>query len=163
MPYAYGNYIRQFCSKISGKFMIDLDIAKSRLFKKKLTLSIVKNNEILFETVSDKISGFLYAIDKLGAKLEGSSVADRVAGKAVALLCVYVKVKAVYADVLSKNAKAVFERNSIQLEWKSLVANILDLNQSEICPFEKAAMEISNPIKAYLCFRALSKSFGSSC
>ncbi len=143
--------------------MIDLEIAKSRLFNKKLTLSIVKNREILFETVSHKISGFLSAIDKLGAKLEGASVADHVAGKAVALLCVYVKAKAVYADVLSKNAKAVFDRNGIQLEWKSLVTNILDLNHREICPFEKAAMEISNPIKAYLCFKALSKSFEPSC
>ena len=138
--------------------MSDLDIAKSRLYEEDLTLAIVKNGEVLFETRSHRISGFLGAIEKLGDALEGAAVADRVAGKAIALLCVYAKISDVYAEVLSKKAKAVFEENGIRHEWKELVANILNLNKSRVCPFEKAAAEISDPKDAYKAFKALQES-----
>ena len=135
--------------------MSDLELAKSKLYEKELTLTIVKNGEALFETRSHRISGFLGAIEQFGVKLEGASVADRVAGKAIALLCVYANIKEVYAEVLSKKAKTVFEQNDIHHEWKELVGNILDLNKSGVCPFEKAAEGISDPEIAYSAFKAL--------
>jgi len=139
--------------------MNDLDIAKSHLYKKGLTLTIVKKGVVLFETGSHRISGFLGAIEQLGARLEGASVADRVVGKAIALLCVYAKISEVYAEVLSRQAKAVFEENGIPCLWKELADNILDLNRSGVCPFEKAASDISDPEKAYATFKALLQSF----
>jgi hypothetical protein len=139
--------------------MSDLDTAKSRLYGVDLTLVVVKNGEVLFETGSHRISGFLGAIEQLGARLEGAAVADRVAGKAVALLCVYAGIREVYAEVLSRKAKAVFEENGIPCEWKELVDTILDLNRSGVCPFEKAAADISDPEKAYAAFKALQQSF----
>jgi len=65
----------------------------------------------------------------------------------------------VYAEVLSRKAKAVFEENGIPCEWKKLVDNILDLNRSDVCPFEKAAADISDPEAAYAAFKALQESF----
>ena len=138
--------------------MNDLEIAKTQLHRKELTLAIVKNGEVLFETHSHRISGFLGAIEKFGAVLEGAAVADRVAGKAIALLCVYAKINDVYADVLSEKAKAVFEENSVRHEWKELVKNVLNLNKSGVCPFEKAAADISDPKDAYKAFKALQES-----
>jgi hypothetical protein len=139
--------------------MTDLDIAKRRLHEENLTLVVVKNGEVLFDTGSHLISGFVSAIEKLDAKLQGATVADRVAGKAVALLCVYAGIRNVYAGVVSRKAKAVFEKHGIQCEWKELVDNILDLNRSSVCPFEKAAADISDPEQAYAVFKALLKSF----
>jgi hypothetical protein len=138
--------------------MNDLEIAKHALYKKELKLVIVKNGELLFETRSHRISGFLDAIEQFGTKLEDASLADRVAGKAIALLCVYVKIKEVYADILSKKAKTAFEENGISHEWKELVDNVLDLNKSGVCPFEKAAADISDPKHAYRIFKALQES-----
>jgi len=140
----------------------DLEIAKERLSEKSLTLSIVKNGEIIFETALSGISGVLEAIEKFGDGLEGASVADRVTGKAIALLCVYAKVKAVYAIILSKGAKSVFEKHAVYHEWKELVENILDVKKAGICPFEKLANEISNPKDAYKRLKALQKSLKSS-
>jgi hypothetical protein len=142
--------------------MNDLDAAKSRLYDENLTLTIVKKGTVLFETSSHRISGFLSAIELLGAKLEGASVADKVAGKAVALLCVYAGINEVYAEVLSKKAKAVFGENQIHCEWKELVEKILDLNRSSVCPFEKVAAGISDPQRAYKAFMALLQSFRAS-
>jgi hypothetical protein len=135
--------------------MSDLDIAKTELYEEQLTLAIVKNGAVLFETKSRRISGFLDAVETLGDKLEGASLADRVAGKAVALLCVYAKIRAVYATVLSRKAQAVFKQNNISVQWRELVDNVLDADKSRVCPFEKAAAEFSDPEKAYKTFRNL--------
>lgn len=129
--------------------MQDLEKAKQRLNESNLTLSIVKNRKILFETTSNRISGFLDAYEKLGDKLEGASVADKVVGKAIALLCVHTKAKAVYAAILSKNAKTLFEKYAVYHEWNKLVENILNVSGADVCPFEKLAKEISNPKDAY--------------
>jgi len=135
--------------------MQDFEIAKKQLYEKQLTLVIVKNGQVLFQTDSHRISGFIGAIDKFGAQLNGASVADRVAGKALALLCVYAGIREVYAEVLSRKAKAVFEENKIVVEWKQLVDNVLDLNKTGVCPFEKAAAGISDPKDSYVAFKAL--------
>ena len=138
--------------------MLDLEIAKDRLSEDGLTLSIVKNGEVVFETVSHGVSGFLEAVEKFGDELEGASVADRIVGRAVALLCVYAKVGAVYAMVLSRNAKELLEENMVHYEWKRLVENILNVNKTELCPFERLAMEISSPRDAYERLKALQTS-----
>jgi len=138
--------------------MQDLEIAKKRLSEKSLTLSIVKNGKVVFEDASNGISGFLQAIEKFGDELEGTSVADKVTGKAIALLCVYAKVKEIYAIILSKGAKSVLEKYVVRHEWKNLVEKILNADRTEICPFEKLAKEISNPNNAYRRLKALQKS-----
>ena len=135
--------------------MNDLEKAKTQLTQKQLTLVIVKNGETLFETQFHRISGFLTAIEQLGKKLENASIADKVVGKAVALLCVYARVKAVYAETLSSEAKTVFEENRVTYEWKELVETILDDKKQDMCPFEKEATNITNPKEAYNRFKAL--------
>lgn len=135
--------------------MTDLDIAKNELYEENLTLAIVKNGEVLYATKNHRISGFLDAIEKLDSKLEGASLADRVAGKAIALLCVYAKITEVYATVLSRKAQAVLKQHKITFHWTELVDNVLDANKTGVCPFEKAAANISNPTEAYTAFRAL--------
>jgi hypothetical protein len=135
--------------------MNDLEIAKTELYQKDLTLAIIKNGQAIFETKSNRISGFLDAIENLQDHLEGASLADRVAGRAIALLCVYAKIKEVYAQVLSKNAQETFKQNKIPCHSDEIVDNILNTNKTHICPFEKAAEGISNPQKAYEKFKML--------
>jgi len=135
--------------------MTDLEIAKNELCEENLTLAIVKNGELLYSTKSHRISGFLDAIGQCGDKLEGASVADKVAGKALALLCAYAKVKEVYAAVMSRQAVSVFKKAKINSHWNELVDNILDSNKTGMCPFEKAAANISDPGKVYSTFSSL--------
>jgi len=129
--------------------MTDLEIAKSQLYDENLTLAIVKNGSLLYSTKSHRISGFLDAIEKCGENLQDASLADRVVGKAVALLCAYSKIKEVYAAVISRKAQSVLKQNKIACQWNELVTNVLDTNRSGTCPLEKAAAEISDPEKAY--------------
>jgi hypothetical protein len=135
--------------------MQDLEIAKKQLYEKQLKLVIVKDRQVLFQTDSHRISGFIHAIDNLGVKLSGASVADRVGGKALALLCVYAGIHEVYAEVLSKKAKAVFEANEVTVAWKQIVDNVLNSEKTDVCPFEKVAADITDPRVSYAVFKAL--------
>ena len=135
--------------------MQDLEIAKKTLYDNDLTLAIVKNSTVIFRTDAHRISGFLRAIEQNGAALQGAVVADRVAGKALALLCVYSGIKQVYAEVLSRKAQVVFKENGVGFEWKEIVDNILDMNKKGVCPFEKVAADISDPKESYLAFKVL--------
>jgi hypothetical protein len=135
--------------------MTDLEIAKSELYEENLTLAIVKNGALIYSTKSHRISGFLDAIEKCGENLQGASIADRVVGKAIAFLCAFAKIKEVYAAVLSRKAQVIFKQNKIAYHWTELVDNVLDAAKTGMCPFEKAAAEISEPEKAYKTFLSL--------
>jgi len=120
-----------------------------------LTLCIVRDGRVIFESASRGISGFLDAVQTLGDKLEGASVADRVVGKAVALLCVDSRVGAVYASTLSRDAKQLFDGCSVHVEWGELVESILDAGRRETCLFERLALGITDTKDAYSRLRAL--------
>ena len=77
--------------------MLDIEIAKTLLRNEHLTLVIVKDEQVLYQTDSHRISGFISAIEEVGSKLVGASVADRIVGKALALLFVYAQIQGVYA------------------------------------------------------------------
>ncbi len=135
--------------------MQDLEIAKKQLYEKNLTLVIVKNSIILFQTDSHRISGFIGAIEKIGDQLNGASAADRVAGKALALLCIYAGIRQIYAEVLSKKALTVFEDSKIMFKCKEIIDNVLDMEKAGVCPFEKVAADISDPKQSYAAFKTL--------
>jgi hypothetical protein len=141
--------------------MTDLQIAKTKLHEEELTLVVVKSGEVLFRTRNHRITGFLDAIGELGERLEGASLADRVAGKAVAFLCAYARIKSVYASVLSKKAQTVFTQYKISVHWKDLVDNVLNANKTSVCPFEKKAEKMSSSEEAYLAFKNLRDTMGS--
>jgi len=129
--------------------MKDLETAKRRLSERHLTLSVVKEGHVIFEAKTHGVSGFMEAVEEFKDRLDGASVADRVVGKAIALLCVYVNARAVYAATISKAAKVLLEGNSVYLEWDSLVENILGADKSKTCPFEQLVERITDPADAY--------------
>ncbi len=139
--------------------MTDLEIAKSELYEENLTLAIVKHGALLYSTKSHGISGFLEAIEKCKENLQGASLAVRVVGKAVALLCVYAKINEVYASVMSRKAQVVFKQNKISCHWNELVENVFDTDKTGMFAFEKAAARISEPHKAYKDFKTMLASF----
>jgi hypothetical protein len=129
--------------------MKDLNVAKNRLDEAGLTLVVVKDETVIFESKRHGVSSFLEAIERLEDQLETSSVADRVVGMSVALLCVYSHIKAVYGDTLSQSAKTFLEENDVYSESTELVERILNAERTGTCPFEQLVRRIRNPKVAY--------------
>lgn len=129
--------------------MKDLDVAKNRLDEAGLTLVVVKDENVIFESKLHGVSSFLEAIERFDDQLENSSVADRVVGMSVALLCVYSHIKAVYGETLSRRAKTFLEENDVYSESTALVEKILNAEKTGTCPFEQLVRRIRNPEVAY--------------
>ncbi len=129
--------------------MNDLEIAKQRLKSKKLNLVFVRNSTIIFETNTEGLSGFLQAIEKLNSDLQDASVADKIMGKAAALLCAYSNIKATFAQTLSQSGSKILKTHNIYYEFETLVPTILNQEKTNKCPFEKLVKNTNNPKKAY--------------
>ena len=129
--------------------MDDLQIAKQILKHEKLNLVFVKNSKPLFKTSKEGLGGFLEAMEKFNDALSGASVADKIIGKAAALLCAYSNVKAAYAITLSKSGLNILNTHNISCEFEILVSTILNSKKTDLCPFEKLIEKINNPKKAY--------------
>jgi formylmethanofuran dehydrogenase subunit E len=127
----------------------DLKIAKNRLMNDDMNLCIVKGGKILFESRSHGVAGFLKAVEKHEGNLEGSCIADKIVGKAIALLCVHFNIGAVYADTLSRPGKTIFEKFSLHFEYSNLVDNVLDAKRTSLCPFERLVKNVLDPDDAY--------------
>jgi len=132
----------------------DLNLARQRLDNKNLSLVIAKEGRVLFETEAHGISGLLDAIKTLGNSMVDSSVADRIVGRAAALLLVYSGVAAVFAVTVSNGGIKVLETNNIFIEFVRRVPRILDSKRVDVCPFERLVAESSDPREAYEELRA---------
>ncbi len=128
--------------------MKDLDLAKQLFNECSLSLVIVKNGKVLFKSKAQGIHGLLQAIDTLSGDLRGSSVVDKIVGRAAALLLVHIRARAVYAAIASRDGLAVLEENDIPAEYDTLAPQILDKTGKNICPFEKASQTIRTPDEA---------------
>jgi len=132
----------------------DLKLARERLEQKNLTLVVVKRSKVILETSAHGIRGLLEAIERLKGKMRGSSVADKVVGRAAALLCVYSGVAAVFATIASHEGIEVLLENHVSLEFDHSVPHIMDSKGTGVCPFEKLASTFSSPKEAYKGLRA---------
>jgi hypothetical protein len=129
--------------------MKDLDVAKDLLTRSNCALVIVKDGQVLLETNASGIRGFLIALDKIGKNMEGSALADKIVGEAAAQLCAYSHVREVYAFILSQCGKDVLEKNGIDYEFENLVPHILNMKQTDLCPFEKLVAGSRSPEEAH--------------
>ena len=137
----------------------ELEFARETLEKQQLSLVVVKSSGILFTSRASGVIGLVEAIRICGANLKGSVVADRVIGKAAALLCAYSGIAAVYAVVLSDSGKIVLDGFNIPIKYQELVSAILNRDRSGMCPFEKLTENISSPEEGY---RSIEQCLGQS-
>ncbi len=128
--------------------MNDLKKAKELLANGEYTCVMVKNEEVYTSThrgVKPLVTWYESDVD-----FTSFSAADKVVGKATAFLYILLKVKSVYAKVISKSALEVLKSNNIEIQYTDLVEHIINRQGDGICPFESAVMNCNTPQKAYI-------------
>ncbi|MEL7649432.1 MAG: DUF1893 domain-containing protein [Sedimentibacter sp.] len=121
--------------------MNDIDIAKNFLRKENLALAIVKDEKLVFSSVERGIKPLYTAVEQLKDELEGSSVADKVTGKAAAMLCKYANVKALNTRLISENAINAIKDTKIILEYDECTPYIKNRDNTGMCPVETMAVK----------------------
>ncbi len=81
------------------------------------------------------------------------SVADKVVGRATAFLYILHNVRHIHAGVISRAALSLLYDAKIAVDYDTLVDHIINRTGDDICPFEKAVLDIRNPETAYTIIR----------
>ncbi len=140
--------------------MKDLIKAKEILLYGNYTCVLCKANEIFtseFRGVKPLVKWYAEKTE-----LEGFSAADKVVGKATAFLYALLGVKRVFAKVISVPAKDVLESYGIEVEFNTLVPNIINRAGDGICPFELAVQDVDDANESYKIIRLKMEGMGIS-
>jgi hypothetical protein len=101
------------------------------------------------------------AIRSLGIpQLRDTTIVDKIVGKAAALLISYIQAQTVYCSTLSVRGKSVLEDHGITFRYEELAPEIINRYGTDICPFEKAVLDIVNPQIGYLRIQAKLQQLG---
>lgn len=75
-------------------------------------------------------------------RLEAAWLADRIIGKAAALLLILGGARGIYAQVMTRSAAELLQRAGIAAQWGSLVETIVNRKGDGPCPMEIAVREL---------------------
>ena len=118
-----------------------------RLKEENLTCIVQKDGR----TLTSKSRGIRPLLDWIaqGEDLHGACAADRIVGKAAALLYALMGVKGVFAEVISESGLAVLKKYGIWAEYAALTPNIINREGTGLCPMEETVLTIDEPSAAY--------------
>lgn len=124
--------------------MKDLERAKAILEQDGYTCVLCKGECIY----SSNHRGVRPLLDLLETNVSGFCAADKVVGKATAMLYCLLNVKAVHAQVISQAALQVLQSRSIAVTWDAQVEYIRNRAGDGRCPMEQATENIDDPQSA---------------
>lgn len=102
------------------------------------TLALVKDGELL----TSNMRGVAPMVELIrgGTDLSGFSAADKVVGKAAAMLFVKAGIKAVYAENISVSAKVFLSKQGVDFSFKNEAEYIVNRDNTGLCPMESAVL-----------------------
>jgi hypothetical protein len=118
--------------------MTDLTQARQLLETENLAFVLVKGGKVLATGDDYGVRELLASVDRLGPLARGASLADKIVGKAVALIVVHAGIRAVDTRVASESAVKLLKSHGVPLHTATIVPQILNRRGDGPCPMEKA-------------------------
>ncbi len=128
--------------------MLPLEQAKSTLISSASTIAVVSNGEV-FTSQERGVKPLLHLLTEKKGFLKGASVADKVIGKAAALLMVLGEIKEVHTLIISEPAIKVFEKYNIPCFYDKKVTRIVNRAGDGLCPMETLCLDVDEPKEAF--------------
>ncbi|MBC8498030.1 DUF1893 domain-containing protein [Candidatus Bathyarchaeota archaeon] len=126
-----------------------------KLMNSENNLMVFREDELIFQSSGRGIAPLIEAVDAIGREnLSGVTTADRVVGKAAALLNLYMGAAEVHAGVISSGAKAILSEHGVQYQFLEDTDVVKAKDGVVFCPFEKLVWDVSDPEEAHTLIRA---------
>lgn len=106
--------------------------------------SLVIDNGRIHKFDGRGVSDLFRLLQEVPDILCGSSIADKVIGKAAAALMIQGNVREVYGDIISTSAISLFRKNGVEISFATEVHHIINRTKSDWCPIEKACYELDS-------------------
>jgi hypothetical protein len=126
------------------------DVAQARwlLDTERLAFVLVRQGRVIARGTDGGVAELLAIVDQLEELTQGASLADKVVGKAVALIAVQAGICAVDTPLASQTAVAVLKSHRIAWHATSVVAHILNRRGDGLCPLERLCLPFDEPVAA---------------
>lgn len=127
--------------------MTDIEKAKELLSENKYTFAAVKNGKL---RTSQKrgIAPIVELIDAEPEFLNGAGVADKVIGKAAAMLLNAYGVKNISTPLAGEKAVEYLSGKSVIFEYESTAGYIINRDGTDMCPMEKTVFDVNDEKEA---------------
>ena len=125
-----------------------LERAKSLLKSTDSTIAVVSVDDV-YTSQERGVKPLLHLLSEKKGFLKGASVADKVIGKAAALLMVLGEIKEVHTLVISEPAIKVFEKYNIPCFYDKKVDRIVNRTGDGLCPMETLCLDVDEPQEAF--------------
>ena len=113
-----------------------------------LSLIVIDENGRKFSSRKNGIKPLLDCLDSEEITLRGAQVADKVVGRAAALLFALSEIKSLYATVLSEKAIDILDSAGIDYAFGTLVPYIKNRDENGMCPIEQSVTDMADPTTA---------------
>ena len=123
---------------------------KNILLKENHTIVIYKNDASVYTSNDRGVAPLMKLLKEDKSQLQESMIADKVIGKAAALLMALAKVKEVYTPTISAPALQVFNNHNIEIHYDKVVERIVNRKGDGLCPMETLCLNIENPEEAFV-------------
>ena len=127
-----------------------MDAYLAELDRSGMCLMIWRHAQVIFSSPSKGIRPHIEAIETLGKeKLRDTVMADKIVGRAAALLMLYSVPMEIHAGVITTKARELLEAGGVLVCPNAEVSAIKEKDGRIYCPFEAMVQGISDPEKAY--------------
>lgn len=132
-----------------------MSVYLERLVNSENNLMVFRDGELVFHSPGRGIAPLVEAIDTIGREgLRDVVTADRVVGKAAALLNLYMGAAEVHAGVISGGAKLLLSEHGVGYVFLEETDVVKAKDGIVFCPFERLVWDVSDPDEAYALIRA---------
>lgn len=143
--------------------MSDADVlaeARKLIAEGKAAVVMVKEGIICAMENGRGIGPLLRLLDDHADEMKGAWIIDKVVGKAAAAICVAGGVKKVHAELMCAPARSLLEEKGVAFTAMKLTENILNREQSGLCPLEQAVKDLSDVGQMLMAIRARLRELG---
>ncbi len=120
--------------------MDDFDLAKNLIADGEYACIVVKKGEAIYTSKERGIFPLFEAKEILKIDLRGASLADRIVGKAAAMIAVESGIISIHGQVMSENAVKYIQSHEIGYSYDKWAEYIKNREQTGMCPVETRAI-----------------------
>ncbi|MFH1841413.1 MAG: DUF1893 domain-containing protein [Candidatus Nealsonbacteria bacterium] len=114
-----------------------------RFLSSSFGLEVWSERKLVFKSKKSGVKGLLDFIKKHGRRYKEIVIFDKIVGQGVALLAAYLRALEVFGKTGSKLAAKSLRKHKIKFYFKKTVENILNKENTDLCPLEKISFKKS--------------------
>lgn len=120
------------------------ELAINELNNSEYSLIIVKDDKIVYKSKKESVGSIVGLLENHSQLLKESIVADKIIGRAVAMICDYSSVQFCYGKIVSSGAVDIFEKRNLDYKAENIVKAIKNRDNTDLCPIEKLTLDVDD-------------------